>query len=74
VGTVRAASFDGAKFRRVPPDHMNDGDGHDHATGATTDERTTAPMSEFTAREAGIGAAVAAVGLVVAVVVPLAFA
>jgi len=62
-----------------------DADGHDHDGGHgsqggddhgpdDTDERTTAPMSEFTGREAGIGAAVALVGLLVAFGVPLVLA
>lgn len=49
--------------------------GHDDARGhganATPDERTTAPMSEFGAREAGIGALVALVGLALAFLLPL---
>lgn len=54
-----------------------DGDGHEHGHddhghgGGPDGERTTAPMSEFGGREAGIGALVALVGLVVAFVVPL---
>ncbi len=56
-------------------DHGHDagshGGGHDHGDGADPDGRTTAPMSEFTTRQAGIGALVALVGLVVAFGVPL---
>lgn len=49
---------------------------HDHDSGADVghdvDEgRTTAPMSEFTTRDVGIGAVVLAVGLAVAFAVPL---
>lgn len=49
-------------------------DAHEHDYGEhdrEPDRRTTAPMSEFTAREAGLGAVVALVGLAVAVVLPL---
>ncbi|WP_276253538.1 DUF7550 family protein [Halomontanus rarus] len=54
-------------------DHDHD---HDHDSGADVghdvDEgRTTAPMSEFTTRDAGVGAVVLAVGLAVAFAVPL---
>lgn len=49
---------------------------HDHDSGADVghdlDEgRTTAPMSEFTVRDVGIGAVVLAVGIAVAFAVPL---
>jgi hypothetical protein len=47
---------------------MDDADGgHGHGDG-----RTTAPMSEFTTRQAAVGAVVAVVGLAVTFGVPLA--
>lgn len=56
--------------------HADDGyggDDHGHGHGhGDEDGRTTAPMSEFTGRQAGIGAVVALVGLAVAFGVPLA--
>ncbi|MCU4742165.1 hypothetical protein OB955_00900 [Halobacteria archaeon AArc-m2/3/4] len=49
---------------------------HDHDSAADVghdvDEgRTTAPMSEFTTRDVGIGAVVLAVGLAIAFAIPL---
>jgi len=45
-----------------------DHDDHEHAS---TDERSTAPQSDYTARDIAIGAAVAAVGLAVTFGIPL---
>jgi len=44
---------------------------HSHHPHDTADERSTAPQSDYTAREIGIGAAVAAAGLAVTFGVPL---
>lgn len=52
-------------------DHEHGDDHAGHGTGTDGDERTTAPMSEFGGREAGIGALIALVGLVVAFLLPL---
>lgn len=49
-------------------DDHGGGDGHD-APYAT--ERTTAPQSDYTARDVAVGALVAAVGMVVVFGVPL---
>lgn len=47
-------------------------DDHGHDDGHEEEGRVTSPMQEFTGRQAGIGAAVAVVGLLVAYVVPFA--
>lgn len=50
------------------------GEGDHSGHGAGTEEgRVTSPMQEFTGRQAGIGAAVAVVGIAVAYAVPLLF-
>jgi len=46
------------------------GDHESHAHGSS-DERTTAPQSEYTTRDIGVGAAIAAVGLFVTFGIPL---
>lgn len=63
-------SVDTVKGRPGEPETMTEGDaGTADAEGIWA--RTTAPQSAFTARQVGIGFVVLAVGLLVAVGVPL---
>ncbi|WP_254840282.1 DUF7550 family protein [Natronomonas marina] len=48
-----------------------DHDDHDHHPHDSAGERTTAPQSDYTARDVAFGAVVAAVGLAVTFGVPL---
>lgn len=47
-------------------------DDHDHHDGEADEGRVTSPMQDFSTKEAAIGGAVLAVGVVVAFVVPYA--
>jgi hypothetical protein len=53
---------------------MEDHADHDHHPHGPSDERTTAPQSEYTGRDIAIGAAIALVGLAVTFGIPLALA
>ncbi len=72
AASARDPRTDGAKSPAVSLGAMS-GDGHedparadDHGAGG----RTTAPMSEFTDRQAGVGALIAATGVVLVFAVP----
>jgi hypothetical protein len=47
------------------------GNGHGHGHGAAEKERVTSPMQSFTTAQVGLGAAVAVVGLLVVLGLPL---
>ena len=57
---------DSPKCRPLPVGGMaEDHDDHEHHPHDSTGERSTAPQSDYTARDVAVGAAVAAVGLAV---------
>lgn len=64
----QSASHEAAVVENHGHDETHGHDAHDHDSEPAG--RTTAPQSDFTTRQAAIGALVTAVGLVVAYVVP----